>query len=360
MSAEPTWSALPARAAPPPTPAERAEAIARLAAWARGGGARFDVLELVVDAAGNASARARRAIAAGEPVVVLPRALLLSDGDLAATASGEPVPLGEAWRSVRDTLAVWLALESARSESPWRAFLDVLPAAYPDMPVFRGGEALAPLAGTAARLLAAEAHADIVDTYARLAPGVRAQVGLADYAWGRACVRSRGFNAPHTAEPRLAFIPIVDLMDHAVGETTWRYDTAVDEYIVSARRDFVPGEPVHFEYGAYSNTHLLVEYGFALDENPVREAVLVVDGEPFLAGEPGDARLEDLAERAGPAAIAAAAEASLVRLDVAEPAAPTVADDAGGWTRMCAAVRRDERAALRAILAWARGRGAAA
>ncbi|HUQ00969.1 MAG TPA: SET domain-containing protein [Kofleriaceae bacterium] len=348
MRAEPIWSALPERAQPPPSAAERAQAIARLEAWARARGARFEALELVVDAAGNCSARARRAIAAGEPVVVMPRALVLSDGDLATTATGEPVPFGDAWRSPRDTLAVWLALESEQPDSPWRPFLDVLPAAFPDMPVYRGDDALAPLAGTAARLLAAEAHHDIVETYARLAADVRARVGLAGYAWGRANVRSRGFNAPYTTAPRLAFIPIVDLMDHSPGDTTWRYDTAASEYVVSACRGFAPGEPVHFEYGAYSNTHLLVEYGFAFDTNSVHEAVLVVGDEPFLVDGGIDARLLDLRERVGLVELAAAAETALARLEVAAPA--PVQD--GAWARMCAAVRRSERAAVESILAW--------
>jgi hypothetical protein len=230
VSDEPTGTALPVRPIARPQPAERAAAIVRLEDWARERGARFDALALRVDGNGHATAHAARDLAGGEPLVAIPRALILRGAS-------------------RDALATWLPLEVARPDSPWKPFLDVLPVQLPELPMFRDG-------------------AEVRASYALLDDETRARVTLADYAWGRAIVRSRGFNAPNTIEPRVALIPIVDLMDHAPGETTWRYDGARAEYLVTALRPFARGEQVHFDYGDYGNAHLLEEYGFVLADNP--------------------------------------------------------------------------------------------
>jgi histone-lysine N-methyltransferase SETD3 len=327
------------RALAVPSAAERAAAIARCAAWAASRGARFDALALGVDDAGNSSVRAAREIAAGEVVITIPRSLILSDADLGITPMREP----------RDTMSTWLAQEVERADSPWCPFLEVLPVQLPDVPMFRGGDELAPLAGTAARQWAAETHAEIVATYAAFDRSTRARVSLAGYAWARAIAQSRGFNAPHTTERRVAFIPIVDLMDHAPDETGWQYDLRRGEYVVGALRDFRAGDPVHFTYGHYGNAQLLLEYGFALPDNPQNETVLALGGaEPVLVR----AQLDDLFVRAlalaTPAELGDAARARLPRIDPS-----TAAAEASTWEATCALVRRGERHTLEALVAFA-------
>lgn len=371
---DPTWAALPARPGPHPSAAQRAAAIARLRDWAVAGGARLDGVELHVDAAGDGAVRAARAIAAGETLLTIPRRLMLRDDELASTATGAP-DLGPDVAGPRDALAVWLPLEARRDGSPWRALLDVQPAAFADLPMFRGDDDLAPLAGTAARRAAAAAHADVVATYARLPATRRAQVSLADYAWGRAIVASRGFNAPDTLDERVAFIPVADLFNHRPGETRWQYDPVAAVWSVEARRAFAAGDEVHFDYGAKGNTPLLVGYGFALADNPATAAALAFAGGPVVeltarydddvraalavarrraAGGGAAADDDDLAwcgvdvERAALAELAAAAQAAHDRI------APPDASP-GRWRRTCAVVRAGERAVLAAIVEFARG-----
>lgn len=372
--ADPTWAALPARPGPPPTAAQRAAAVARLRTWAIDGGARLDGVTLSVDAAGDGAVRAARAIAVGETLLAIPRRLMLRDDELAATAAGMP-DLGAEVAGPRDALAVWLPLEARRPDSPWRAFLDVQPAAFADLPMFRGDDALAPLAGTAARRAAAMAHADVVETYARLPASLRAQVSLADYAWGRAIVASRGFNAPDTLDERVAFIPVADLFNHRADETRWQYDPPTATWTVSARRAFAAGDEVHFDYGAKGNTALLVGYGFALPDNPATAAELTLPDAPPRAVT---ARFDDGVHAAlavarrraaglGPSAddddddgwrgvdveriaLAALADAAQAAHDRIAPPDPAARD---GWERTCAVVRAGERAVLAAVAAFA-------
>lgn len=348
--ADPTWPPLPVRSHGLPTPAERAAAVARMQAWARERGACFDALDLGVDAAGNSTVRARRPIELDEPIITIPRALILCDRDL---------PRGFEQADARETLATWVALEVERADSPWRPFLATWPVQFPDVPMYRGGDELAPLAGTSARLWAAETYAEILDTHARFDAPTRLRVSLAGYAWGRAIVRSRAFNAPHTVEPALAFIPIVDLMDHRWDETSWAYDPARAEYTVHAMRDFAPGEPVHFTYGGYGNAHLLVEYGFAVPDNPYDETVFDIDDELFMVtARQDDQRWADVRARLDDHGIVAAARRALTRLDAGEPSAAGAARDGSYWHEACVLVRRGERRALEAIIAAASARRA--
>ena len=348
---DPTWAALPTRTSAPPGGSARAAAVARLQAWALEGGARLDGVALSVDAAGDGAVRAARAIAVGERLLAIPRALMVRDDELAATATGA-IDLGPEVAGPRDALAVWLPLEARRPDSRWRAFLDVQPAAFADLPMFRGGDELAPLAGTAARRAAAAAHADVVDTYARLPVALRAQVSLADYAWGRAIVASRGFNAPDTLDDRVAFIPVADLFNHHPGQTRWQYDPLTAVWSVEARRAFAAGDEVHFDYGAKGNTALLVGYGFALPDNPATAVALALPGAPAITVT---ARFDDDAwrgvevERAAMTMLAAAA---LTAHDRIAPPDDTPASDS--WRRSCSVVRAGERAVLAATAAFAR------
>ncbi len=411
--AEPTWSALPARSGPAVDAAARGAALERMLAWAAAGGADADALEFRVDADGGCTAHARRPIAAGTRVVTVPRRLMIVEDDLAASSTGAVDPFGPMLRSARDTLAAWLPLEAARADSPWRPFLDVLPTALPDLPVFHGDADLDELAGTVARGLAAAAHEDIGSTYGLLQDGLQERVSLVDFAWGRAIVRSRGYNVEIGGEARVALIPIVDLLNHRPGDTTWSYHPDEAAYGITTLRAFETGDEVHATYGPYGNAKLLVGYGFALDDHGVDEAALVfapagdpctdlaghlVWRQPFAApaaiavGTRFDwrfrralsvarlraapwARVRAAADRGLPgrelpwlgaaiervalAELATAARAGIERLDEngpdVEPVGGTGAVNpaATSWRRACGLVRRGERALLQQILAFA-------
>jgi len=250
---EHAWIALPARAVAPASPDERRLAIARLLAWAKAGGARWDGLEFVVDADGNAAVRACRTVSPGELLLTLPRHLMLVDNALAASTTGQ-LALGLDDPRPRDALAAWLPLEAREPTSRWRAYLEALPVQLAELPMFHDASDLAPLAGTAAYAIAADDHRDVRGTYDQLSSELRARVSLADFAWGSAIVKSRAYHAPGTLEHRVALLPLVDLFNHGIGDTTWRYEPIDGVFRVSAERGFAVGDEVHFSYGDRSNT----------------------------------------------------------------------------------------------------------
>lgn len=266
------WTALPVRAESASPPPARRAAIERMLAWARAGGASWDGIAFDVDDAGNASVRASRPLSPGEPVLRMPRHLMVIDNELAG-ATGAP---GVRDPRPRDALAAWLPLEASAPASRWRPYLDVLPRQLAALPMFRGPAELAALTGTVAHALATDEARDVHDTYGRLSSELRARLSLADFAWGCALVMSRGFHAPGTFEHRVAMVPLIDMCNHGHGDTSWSYDPR-EGFVVTTERALAAGDELHFPYGDRSNTQLVVHYGFALPDNPVNEAGLVFD-----------------------------------------------------------------------------------
>jgi hypothetical protein len=273
---ERAWFSLPARPVVRSSPGERKLAIARLLAWAEAGGARWDGLAFAVDADGNAAVRASRALSPGELLLALPRHLMIVDNELAASTTGQ-LALGLPEPRPRDALAAWLPLEARAPASRWRAYLEALPVQLAELPMFHDASELAALAGTAAYALAADDHRDVRGTYDQLASELRARISLADFAWGSAIVTSRAYHAPGTLEHRVALLPLVELFNHGVGDTTWRYEPIDGVFWISAERGFATGDEVHFSYGDRSNTHLFGHFGFVQPNNPVAEADLLFD-----------------------------------------------------------------------------------
>jgi hypothetical protein len=270
---EATWVALVTRPDVPPPPHERRAAIERLLAWAQAAGASWDGIEFHVDASGDVSVLASRRLASGEPILTVPRRLMVVDNELTASTSGE-LALGFPDGTPRDALAAWLPLEAREPASRWRAYIDALPVQLAELPMFHDEDDLAALAGTAAYAIAAETNRDVHATYGRLSSELRARLSLADFAWGCAVVMSRGFHAPGTLEHHVALIPLVDMFNHGLGDTTWRYHP-LEGFVVATEREVAIGDEVRFTYGVRSNTHLVAHFGFALESNTASEAGLV-------------------------------------------------------------------------------------
>ncbi len=407
---EPVWPTFPPPPVPPATAAARRAAIARLLSWAADRGVWHEPLDFTVDDDGACTARARRDLAAGERVLVIPRTAMILHDALEATATGAVDAFGPQLEHGSTTLAVWLALEHDRADSPWRSYLDTLPARLDELPCYRRGDDVDELRGTMARFFCATAGKRLVDLRELLRPELRDRIPLPRYGWACATVTARGYRVTIGGRDHYALIPISDLLDHRPGDTQWVFDDEADAMIYTALRPLPAGAIVHARYGGLGNARLLHSYGFTLDDNPDDEAGLVFGPAPSvrvaltahmlwrvpLAGptllpvtREVDAHLtralslarlraaglgELLAalgagglvrgeigwlgpevERAALAEVAAAARAGLARL-ADHPAADPAwgADpDRTAWQRACARIRRGERAVLEDVHAFA-------
>lgn len=276
---------------PPPDPApwprlpvatrDDAAALHAVTAWATAQGAVLDGVEIRIAADGNRSVHAREALVRNQRVMVVPRALMLVDDDLAATPLGlRLAPARERLASPHTPFATWLAIERGLADSPWRPYLDVLPAA-PDVPTFRPDAELAGLADTAARAGIMAARRILHAEHAVVREVVGADdPGLAEHAWAHALTNSRMFKLRIEGTDRRAMVPVADFFDHGPGDTTWAYDDAAGGLVITAARRVAAGEELRLGYGQFSNAHLLAHYGFAVDDNRDDVALLLFPPAP--------------------------------------------------------------------------------
>lgn len=277
----PAWAPLPVLDAV--AGADPAVATERMVDWAQAGGARFDAFEIRTSPAGYRTGWARRAIAAGDQVIYVPRDLVF---DL-ERAHGAPVgqavaAAGLALASERTVLALALLAERRDPTSRWQPYLAALPR-LPAHPLFHDAAELAPLAGSAALDdLHARRSAITADHQALAAlagPGDGAAVpaiALAELAWARAICASRTFAVTIDGIASAALIPIADCCDHGTGDVRWAYDDRAGGLVVTAARQIAAGEPIQLSYGARSNARLFAAYGFCLPDNPADTAQLTV------------------------------------------------------------------------------------
>ncbi|MBK9036168.1 MAG: SET domain-containing protein [Myxococcales bacterium] len=368
MSDVSSWEPLPLRVA-----SAAPEAVPALLAWAADGGAAFEPIELRVDAAGNRSVYARRAVAAGAPLVVVPRRLMITDVDLGGDEAVAAVRGFDAMMHSRHSpMALWLARARAVGAGPWTTYLDALPQASPWVPAFRPASALAPLAGTFALDVVREVAAGYRDDHdlATTLVAELADLPLAEFAWGRAIAASRCFRIASADGGARALVPVADMFDHGRVDATWAYDDSAGAFTVRAARALDAGQEIQISYGAHDNAKFVASYGFAVDGNPEDEVALDLTTATGVASAPVGTIYDHRFHRAfelariwpdGPDAEAArtrlAAAAMARRAAIALASTPADVDPA--WARTCAVVRAGECAILDAVVTFVTGLTAA-
>lgn len=379
----PAWTPLPREQ--PTGPGERADADARarvagLVTWARAGGAELGPIAIEVDDRGDRRVIARDAVSAGALLLAVPRALLVTDADMATSPLGAAVRgLTPMLRSGHDAVAVWLVDERGRPDSPWRPYLDALPATRHDLPMYRGAAEVAALAGTRALEVIAEQIAGVRDDHDLLTGALDELSGLslAALSWGRAVAGSRCFRVADGDGSTRALVPLADMLDHGgrAANAAWAYHAGARRFEIRATRACAAGEALRHSYGRYDNARLVAGHGFAEADNPDDEAALrfATPGGIVTApvGAVPDRRLDRVIslahrltgraapdERATAQVIATAARAALAAL-AAAPAAPAASAAGAAWAHTCRLVRAGERAVLERVLAMAAATAAA-
>ncbi|MBZ0233376.1 MAG: SET domain-containing protein [Deltaproteobacteria bacterium] len=337
------------------------DALDALLAWGSAGGIYFDPLEIRVDHTGNRSAFACRRIACGEPIVSVPRRMLITDVDMAATPMGTELRrVAGMFHSRRLPMAVWLARERDHPGSPWKPYLDALPTSYAWMPSERSPADLAALTATRALHLISREASDLADDHQLLGElaSELAAPSLAELTWGKQVANSRSFRIDDEDGSVRGLAPIADLFDHGRPNASFAYVAASRCLEIRADRAIPTGEEIHISYGAHSNARLIAGYGFAAEDNRDDEVELHAGPPVDRAYEIGlclDRRFElamkGFARRGGHVelrtildALAGAADETVARIDAAPPAQGDPA-----WRATCQIIRDGERDVLRHV-----------
>lgn len=363
-----TWTPLPVRSARAP-----AGALDALLAWAAAAGAWFEPIELAVAADGNRTVRARRALAPGEALLRVPRALLVTDGDAVTDpAIAQVAALEGTMLSPPCALGLWLARAVGAPDSGARPYLDALPPGLPWMPLHRSAVQLAALDGTRALATVAYRARGHRADHALLVEQVAALTGLSltDFVWGQQVAASRCFRVAIGGRDTRALVPLADMFDHGRDDATWSFHDDQACFELRACAALAAGQEIQLSYGRGSNAGWLSTYGFAVTDCAEDEALLDLPaaGGPayFAVAARYDVRLKRLLAHARIASelddggalarLAVAARATLAALT----AAPWVVDDDRPWRRWCERVRAGEAAVAGALVAFVARVGAVA
>jgi len=176
----------------------------------------------------------------------------------------------------------------------FQPYYRVLPAAYPNMPVFWAPHELRWLEGSYVVQQAEDRRANIKADYeiicravaARGADGTGAGLGgagaggagggldfasiatLDEFLWARMVVASRNFGIVVDGVRTDALVPYADMLNHSrPRQTRWLFDSRRRAFLIVSMQALHCGAQVFDSYGKKCNSRFLLNYGFAVDHN---------------------------------------------------------------------------------------------
>lgn len=180
------------------------------------------------------------------------------------------------------TLGLKLLSERCRSASFYQPYIDLLPAAFPHIPLFftpqqRAGLQYAPIQQQInKRLKLLQQLSSIIQHQQSLAqsnneadPFHQQTISISTLAWCLSSVSSRAFtlSSSETSEVSQRLIPLLDMINHSSQPNTSVQLKENGLIQLTALREIQPGEELSISYGEHDNDALLLDYGFVDDDN---------------------------------------------------------------------------------------------
>jgi tetratricopeptide (TPR) repeat protein len=167
-------------------------------------------------------------------------------------------------------LAAFVLWDRTNPASFFRPYYEVLPAAYPNMPIFWSREELSWLDGSYLLQQVDDRKANIradYDLLVRAAPDFAAY-SLDDFSWARMMVASRNFGIVVDGIRTDALVPYADMLNHMrPRQTRWAFDNRKRQFVIISMQALHVGAQVFDSYGKKCNSRFLLNYGFAVDHN---------------------------------------------------------------------------------------------
>jgi hypothetical protein len=214
---------------------------------------------------------AKEDINVGDPLLIIPSALLVRNSVIKA----------EVFKGFEDFSAeipfepimIWLLIEKQNEKSPWKPYIDVLPASFPEQLSEWTEEELAQLQGTGL----AEATASLKKVLAANFESVNEKLvkpyiptlslTLERYTWAYYVCISRSWTLEINGEKDTTLIPLADMFNHQPGVSVGDLNADGTYFSFNASRAFATGEQLYVNYGRKSNYELMFNYGFAVENN---------------------------------------------------------------------------------------------
>ncbi|KAG2436622.1 hypothetical protein HYH02_011557 [Chlamydomonas schloesseri] len=234
--------------------------------------------------------RADSAVGPGDVVLHVPMELLISyesakESDLGKVLAALPLGLGD------DSIAlIWTCVERHEPEAAAAAWWASLPQRFATVLSASDADVEAALAGSPLAAEAAEARRHLAEAFEASKPAFESLCkaypdyfqphwfSWESYLWAAELWYSYGIQVQVAAgDIRTCLVPYLGLMNHHPLPHVVHFskvDAASGGLRVRAFRPCAAGRQLFLSYGPYSNSKLLLFYGFALPDNPVDEVEL--------------------------------------------------------------------------------------
>ena len=251
--------------------------------WMKSHGAEFEKLKMRYYAPDYRGVHAAREIKKGETIVYVPIQEIITL-EMAMTS---PIGAQMAERNFRNRLispkhsflSTYIMQERRKSSSFYDKYIDILPKAFDNFPIFYTQEERAWLKGSPFQNQISEKIKDIQADYNMIVdevPDYR-EFPLKEYSEMRMMVASRIFGIQVNGLKTDGFVPYADMLNHRrPRQTAWSYSDERGGFIIESLEDIKRGDQVYDSYGKKCNTRFLLNYGFINLDNDANEYPLKV------------------------------------------------------------------------------------
>ena len=176
-------------------------------------------------------------------------------------------------------LSTYIMQERRKESSYFDKYIDILPKAFDNFPIFYTQEERAWLEGSPFQNQISEKIKDIQADYNMIVnevPDYR-EFSLKEYSEMRMMVASRIFGIQVNGVKTDGFVPYADMLNHRrPRQTSWSYSDHFEGFIIESLEDVKRGEQVYDSYGKKCNTRFLLNYGFINLNNDANEYPLKI------------------------------------------------------------------------------------
>ncbi|XP_061177066.1 SET domain-containing protein 4-like isoform X2 [Saccostrea echinata] len=218
----------------------------------------------------------RETLHPGDTIVSIPQHLLITVETVLSSSIGELVKRQKLKLSSQQLLSLFLLSERNKGDnSYWHPYIATLPMTHTTIGYFSARELT--LFPQKLRKAAESRISDIKQAYFEVKDFHSGETILyEDFLWAWFCVNSRSvfYRLARSEFVRedgnnLALAPYLDLLNHSVeAQVDAGFNEKTGCYEIITHNSYRKCSQVFISYGSHDNSHLLVEYGFTLPDNP--------------------------------------------------------------------------------------------
>lgn len=253
--------------------------LAELETWLLKNGAHFPHCTLKGFENGNRGCVAKSNIAPKTPIISIPQCCIITDlmgktkTDWGLEVFSKRNTDGMFSNSAIIAVVLYILFTQNDKDHFFRAYYDCLPKSYDDFPVFWSEEDLERRLQGSELIGEVRARRKVMyDDYSMLCrllgESFSKPVSFHEFLKIRTAVGSRNFAIFIDNQKRTAMVPFADMLNHLrPRQTTWMFDQASNNFVISSVAGLDRGVEVMDSYGKKDNARFLLYYGFTIEVN---------------------------------------------------------------------------------------------